>query len=287
MSKQKMDGLFETNKIIRIAVCDIIPNPSQPRKYFEPEALFELSESIREYGILQPLTVRRRGRGYELVAGERRLRAAKKAGLTHVPCVILDVDPLDSSALALIENLHRSDLDFIEEAEAIHFLITSYALSQEEVAKKIGKSQSAVANKLRILRLGGELLFVLRENGLTERHARALLRLPSEEARIAALEQMIREKMNVAKAEEYVETLLSEEGENKRQEKKLSPVRSVYIIKDVRMFLNTITRGMNIMKKSGIEANYGQEETETDIVLTITIPKGATLPPVPASQERR
>lgn len=273
MSKQKPSGLFETTKVVKLPVCDISPNPNQPRKHFDKASLTELSDSIKAYGILQPLAVRRIGRAYELVSGERRLKAAVMAGLTYVPCLILNADPTDSAILAIIENLHRSDLDFIEEAEAIYCLINTFKLSQEEAAQKIGKSQSAIANKLRILRLPGELLYIIRENGLTERHARALLRV-SPDMRVTALERIIRENMNVAKTEEYIDRLISGE-EKEKPEKAPSPVRSIYVLKDVRLFLNTINRGMSIMKKSGIDASYGQSETETDIVLTITIPKGA------------
>ena len=157
---------------------DISPNPVQPRRHFDQEALAELSESIRSYGILNPLTVRRRGGRYELVAGERRLRAAKLAGLTEVPCLLVDVDMQDAGLLALVENLQRKDLDFLEEAEGLRQLIDRFGLSQEDAARRIGKSQSAVANKLRLLRLPGDILEALRDNGLTERHGRALLRLP-------------------------------------------------------------------------------------------------------------
>lgn len=272
MSKQKKMGLYETNKIVNIPAEDIMPNPAQPRKRFDSTALNELAESIRRYGILQPLVVRRQGRAYELVAGERRLKAAGIAGLNYVPCVILDVDTVDSSALALIENIHRCNLDFIEEAEAIYFLVTAYGLSQEEIAKKIGKSQSSVANKLRILKLPGELLYIIRENGLTERHARALLRVQGNEKRVAVLEQIIKQNMNVARTEEYIESILKEEGE-KEPEPEKKAARPVYVLKDVRLFLNTISRGMNIMKRSGIEASCGRQETDTDIVVTITIPK--------------
>lgn len=267
----KKNGLYETNRIVNIPAEDIMPNPAQPRKRFDSAALSELSESIRRYGILQPLVVRRKGKVYELVAGERRLKAARMAGMNYVPCVILDVDTVDSSALALIENIHRCNLDFIEEAEAIYFLVTAYGLSQEDVAKKIGKSQSSVANKLRILKLPGELLYIIREQGLTERHARALLRIPENEKRVAVLEQIIKQNMNVAKTEEYIDSVLNE-GEKCLKQKKTT-AKPVYVLKDVRLFLNTISRGMNIMKRSGIEASCGQRETDTDIVVTITIPK--------------
>jgi ParB family chromosome partitioning protein len=267
----KKRGLYELNRVIRLPVHEIRPNPAQPRRQFDPEALSELASSIYAYGILQPLTVRRCQKGFELVAGERRLRAAKLAGLSEVPCLVLDVGSPESSILALIENLHRRDLDFIEEAEGISRLISLCGLSQEEAARKIGKSQSAVANKLRILRLPPEILCVLREKGLSERHARALLRLETDPERAAALDVIVREEMNVARAEAYIEALCTKKNEPEPAKK---PARPIFVLKDVRLFLNTVNRGMTMMKQSGIDAEYGKSETDTDIVLTIKIPKG-------------
>lgn len=268
MSAAKKRGFFENQRVVSVPVGEIVPNPAQPRKLFDSQALLELSESIGRYGIIQPLSVRRVGRQYELVAGERRLRAAKMAGLTEVPCIVLELSSEDSSVLALIENIQRRDLDYIEEAEAIAKLIKDFGMSQEEAAKRISRSQSAVANKLRILRLSPEILYVLRESGLTERHARALLRLPEEEQRQQALEYMIVHQLTVAKSEEYIEAMLEEsEGETAHKQK------SSYIIKDVRVFLNSITRSLGIMRDSGVDAVYDKSETDEDIILMITIPK--------------
>ena len=177
--------------IVYLCTEDVAPCPVQARKIFDEDSLRELSESIRTYGILNPLTVRSRGGRYELVAGERRLRAAKLAGLREVPCLVIDVDMENASLISLIENLQRRDLDFIEEANGISQLIHMFGMSQEEAARRIGKSQSAVANKLRLLRLPGDVLDALREHSLTERHGRALLRLPSSDAQRAALEHII------------------------------------------------------------------------------------------------
>lgn len=266
----KKRGLFDNQKVVSIPVGEIVPNPAQPRKLFDSQALFELSESIARYGIIQPLSVRKIGKQYELVAGERRLRAAKMAGLTEVPCIILELSGEDSSVIALIENIQRRDLDYIEEAEALAKLIKDFGMSQEEAAKRISRSQSAVANKLRILKLSPEILYVLRESGLTERHARALLRLPTEELRQQALEHMVVRQLTVAKSEEYIEDLLdaAKEEEESTQKKKPS-----YIIKDVRLFLNSINRSLGIMRDSGVAAVYDKSETDEDIILMITIPK--------------
>ena len=266
----KKRGLFENQRVVSIPVGDIVPNPAQPRKLFDSQALFELSESIARYGIIQPLSVRKNGRQYELVAGERRLRAAKMAGLTEVPCIILELSGEDSSVIALIENIQRRDLDYIEEAEALAKLIKDYGMSQEEAAKRISRSQSAVANKLRILKLSPEILYVLRESGLTERHARALLRLPTEELRQQALEHMVVRQLTVAKSEEYIEDLLDAAKEEDDAAKKKKPS---YIIKDVRLFLNSINRSLGIMRDSGVPAVYDKSETDEDIILMITIPK--------------
>ena len=196
--------------IVWLPTDAIAPNPVQPRRFFDDSALEELSRSIRSYGILNPLTVRCCGRKYELVAGERRLRAAKLAGLREVPCILLDVNMEDAGLLALVENLQRRDLDFIEEAMGLSRLIRMFGMSQEEAARRIGKSQSAVANKLRLLKLPPDVLEKLRASGLTERHGRALLRLSDPNAQRAALEIIAERSMTVAAAEEYIESLLAE-----------------------------------------------------------------------------
>lgn len=259
-------GLFESSRVQFLPVGSIVPNPNQPRQSFEPEGLQELAGSIREVGILQPLSVRRQGGSYELVSGERRLRAAKLCGLEEVPCILLTVDEERSSLLALIENLQRRDLDFWEEAVALDKLIRTYHLSQEEAARRLGRSQPAVANKLRLLKLSPECLLRLRTGGLTERHGRALLRLEDESARLSALEEIIARELNVAQTDAYIESLLA-------PSKKPLKKKPTYIIKDVRLFLNTINRGLSLMKSAGVEASCRRDETEQDILLTIKIPK--------------
>ena len=265
----RKQGLFESKRISFISTELIIPNPMQPRRTFEPKALAELSDSISRYGVLQPLTVRRLAHGYELVAGERRLRAAKLAGLAEVPCLVMDISPVESSLIALVENLQRRDLDFIEEAEGLMKLIELYGLSQEEAARRVGRSQSAVANKLRLLRLSPDILGIIKQARLTERHARALLRLETEADRVNVLGSIIKRGLSVAKTEEYIDYYLGQKNE--------PPVkkggRTTYVLKDVRVFLNTVTRGMDMMKRSGIDAQQSRSDTDKDIVLTIRIPK--------------
>jgi len=256
--------------IIYLRLDELQPNPVQPRKIFDDEALAELSESIRSYGILNPLTVRLRGSRYELVAGERRLRAARLAGLREVPCILLDVNMEDAGLIALVENLQRKDLDFVEEALGISQLIRMFSLSQEEAARRIGKSQSAVANKLRLLRLGEDILNSLRENELSERHGRALVRLPPEQ-RQAALEHIIDKGLTVAATDAYIDALLTEPAVSVPEEK--HQVKRSFILKDVRVFLNTLNRSIDLMKQGGIAAGMQRQETEDSLILTISIPK--------------
>ena len=206
--KLQRKGEFLSTRVQYIPLGRIRPNPQQPRQGFDEVGLAELAASIRSCGILQPLTVRRAGDGYELVAGERRLRAARIAGLREVPCLVAQVGEEDSALLALMENLQRRDLDCWEEAAAIARLISRYGLSQEEAARRLGRAQPTVANKLRLLRLPEDVRNLLRENGLTERHARALLRLQDPEVQRRAAGDMVRRQMNVAQAEAHVEKLL-------------------------------------------------------------------------------
>ncbi len=268
--------------ILSLRVEDLAPNPVQPRRRFDEEELRELSESIRSYGILNPLTVRLRCGKYELVAGERRLRAAKLAGLKEVPCLLVDVDMQDAGLLALVENLQRKDLDFLEEAEGLQRLIRMFGMSQEEAARRIGKSQSAVANKLRLLKLPPDVLDALRQNGLSERHGRALLRLPDGESQRAALAVILENHMTVAAADAYIDALLSppEEAPPPLEKKER---RRTFVLKDVRLFLNTVTRSIDLMKQGGIDAGMKREETEDALILTISIPKSRQEAPAEAT----
>ena len=258
-SRRKSD--FLSSRVQYISLAQLSPNPQQPRRSFDEAALRELADSIRAYGILQPLTVRRTPGGYQLVAGERRMRAARMAGLREVPCLVAQVDEQDAGMLALIENLQRRDLDCFEEAAAIARLISRYGLSQEQAAAKVGKSQSAVANKLRLLRHGDTVLSALREAGLTERHARALLKLPGEAEKLEAIATIQRLELSVAATEKYVASLLSAAPSRPRKT-------------DVSSFLNTLTDSLAKIQRSGVKAISERRETDAQIVLTITIPKG-------------
>ena len=273
MQALKSQTALRRGGIVYLRTDELTPNPVQPRKRFDDESLEELSGSIKSYGILNPLTVRLRCGKYELVAGERRLRAAKLAGLEEVPCILIDVNMGDASLIALVENLQRRDLDFIEEALGISQLIRMFGMSQEEAARRIGKSQSAVANKLRLLKLPSDVLESLRQNGLTERHGRALLRLPNPVAQRAALEYIVDNGLTVAATDAYIDALLSapEEAEQKDEEK--PEKRRTFVLKDVRVFLNTLSRSIDLMKQGGIDAGIQREETDDSLILTISIPK--------------
>lgn len=265
--KKNQKGEFLSSRVRYIPINAVRPNPQQPRRSFDETALRELADSISAYGILQPLTVRDRGGVYELVAGERRLRAARIAGLREVPCLIAEVGEEDAALLALIENLQRRDLDYMEEAAAIARLIRRYGLSQQQAAEKLGKSQPTIANKLRLLRLSAPVIDCLRQYGLTERHARTLLRLTDPEQQLAAARHIGKRGLNVAQTEQYIDRLTAE---NRTEPPRRRPT---YIIRDVRLFLNSVERGVRLMQSAGVGAEVGRRDTEEEILLTIHIPK--------------
>ena len=260
-------GLFDQNRILYLPVDAISPNPSQPRQVFSPDDLQALADSIRALGILQPLTVRRCPQGWELIAGERRLRAAQLLGMDQVPCLSVQADYSASSLLALVENLQSRDLVFWEEAQALASFLDTFRLSQEELARRIGKSQSAVANKLRLLKLPPDILQALRDGGCTERHARALLRLEDPALLQKAVEQILADQLTVAQTERLVELLLSPPPEPAPK-----PKRTI-ILKDVRLFLNTLSRSVDLMRSAGVDAQCQREDSEEEILLTIRIPR--------------
>ena len=267
MQLLRKKGLLDSPRVLFLPVDAISPNPNQPRRVFGTQELEELAGSIQALGLLQPLTVRRRADGWELVAGERRLRAAKLAGLEEVPCISLQIDDQRSSLLALVENLQRKDLDFWEEAKALERLTTVYGLSQEEAAAKVGKSQSAVANKLRLLRLPQDVLSLLRKNGFTERHARALLRLPTAEAQQEAAALLVQEGWTVARTERYVEEVLQTEAPKEKKN------RRPLLIRDIRFFLNSLDHSLAVMRSAGVDAKCHRAEEGEDLLLTIRIPR--------------
>lgn len=260
MQCQKLKTYMESGRVVFLPDRSIKPNPAQPRKIFRQEALEELAESIRQHGILQPLTVRRIGSNYELIAGERRLRAAQLAGLREIPCIVMTMDEKESSMAAMVENLQRQDLDFIEEASGIARLMDQFHMSQEQAARLLGKSQSAVANKLRLLRHSDSVLHALREANLSERHARALLKLPTDSEKITAIAVIAQHAMSVARTESYIEDMLAG-----------NPGKNRHI--NLGLFLNHLNQTLQRIQLSGIPAVSERRETDSQIVLTITIPK--------------
>jgi ParB family chromosome partitioning protein len=260
MQLQKLKTYMETGRVVFLPARAIRPNPAQPRKIFREEALSELADSIRQHGILQPLSVRRVGTNYELIAGERRWRAAQQAGLTEIPCIVMTMDEKESGMAAMIENLQRQDLDFVEEANGIANLMEKWSMSQEQAARLLGKSQSAVANKLRLLKHSQPVLNALRTHGLTERHARALLKLPTEPEKMAAIAVIARMGLSVARTESYIASLL--EGKTRKTDRV-----------DLGAFLNNLNQTLQKIQLSGIPAVSERRETDRQIVLTITIPK--------------
>ena len=260
MQCQKLKTYMETGRVMFLPARAIRPNPAQPRKVFQEDALSELADSIRQHGILQPLSVRRMGTGYELIAGERRLRAAQMAHLSEIPCIVMNMDDKESSLAAMVENLQRQDLDFAEEARGISRLMSDWNMSQEQIARMLGKSQSSIANKLRLLRHSDRVLTALRENGLTERHARALLKLEREDEKLAVIDEIVRRSMSVAMTEKYILELPEGQQKNPRRV-------------NVGTFLNNLNQSLAKIQLSGISAVSERRETEDKIVLTITIPK--------------
>ena len=242
----------------------IYPNPNQPRRVFDQAELVNLAISIRMNGILQPITVRETDKGYELVSGERRLRASRLAGMVTIPCIVVDVTDLKSAVFSLIENLQRQNLGYFEEALAIARLMQEFGLSQEDAARRLGKAPSTVSNKLRLLTLPKRAQQLLREKGLSERHARALLRLEKTDV-VPVLEKVIARGWNVAQTESYIEELLTRQEKPRRTTKRM--------FSDVRIFVNTIKNAFETMKSAGIDADLTQEETEDYYCYEIKIPK--------------
>lgn len=260
-------------RIEAIPIGLIHPNPYQPRRKFDELALFELADSIRNDGLLQPITVRRLENGaFELIAGERRLRACRIAGLSEVQCIVVDADERRAAVLALIENLQRVDLGFFEEAEAIRRLMNDWGIPQHEVAARLGKAQSTVANKLRLLRLTDEQRKRITAAGLTERHARALLRIVDDDRRDAVLNEIICKGLGVAEAEQLVEETVNPKPEPE-PEPSPPPARRLTLIHDYRIYVNTLAKAVDTIRRSGLDARSAETETDEYIEYRVIIPK--------------
>ena len=259
MHCQKINTYMETGRVVFLPFSAISPNPNQPRTVFSEETLEELAQSIRRHGVLQPLSVRKVEGGYQLIAGERRLRAAQLAGLTEVPCLVMRMTDKESGMVALIENLQRQDLDFIEEARGIGLLMERYGLTQEQAAQALGKSQSGIANKLRLLKHSQQVLTVIRREKLTERHARALLKLPTDTLKFQAIDTIKTLSMTAERAENYIDSLLLKEKPAGKP--------------SLRRFLAGLDQSLAGFRQNGICAVSERTENDQQIVVTITIPK--------------
>ncbi|MGI6486406.1 MAG: nucleoid occlusion protein [Tepidanaerobacteraceae bacterium] len=262
-------GLRSNINVINIPLSEIIPNANQPRKDFDEETLNELKESIINHGVLQPIVVRKSRSGYELIAGERRWRACQLAGFKEIPAIVKEAGDSETALIALIENLQRENLTFLEEAEGYRQLMQVYGMTQEQLALKMGKSQSTIANKMRVLKLSTDILRIISREKLTERHARALLKLPDEEMQKNTLKQVIKKSLSVRQTEELVENMLRKI----RKEDKNGQKRFKIAIKDVRIFVNSVKKLVRSIKDTGIDAKYKECDRGDYIELTVQIPK--------------
>ncbi|MDD7193545.1 MAG: ParB/RepB/Spo0J family partition protein [Oscillospiraceae bacterium] len=253
-------------QIILVPQEEIYPNPNQPRKRFDFDELESLAQSIRQNGIIQPIAVRVNSRGeYELISGERRLRASRLVGMAQIPCIIMEASDEKSALFALLENIQRSDLGFFEEAQAIEKLIDDFGMSRDEVCKKLGKAPPTISNKLRLLRLPEDIRLKICQENLTERHARALLRLPAESQMQRAMSIIAEKRLSVAETERLVSQILDNDGRRRQP-----PVK---LFKDVRIFVNTLNHAVDTMRRAGIEADSAKSETDEYIEYIVRIPK--------------
>lgn len=253
-------------QIILIPQEEIYPNPNQPRQRFDFDELEGLAQSIRQNGIIQPIAVRVNSRGnYELISGERRLRASRLVGITQVPCIIMEANDEKSALFALLENVQRTDLDFFEEAVAIEKLLTDYGMTRDEICKKLGKAPPTISNKLRLLRLPEEIRLRITQENLTERHARAMLKLTSASQMERAMSIIAEKRLNVAETERLVSQILQNDCRHRQP--------TVKLFKDVRIFVNTLNHAVDTMRRAGIEADSAKSETDEYIEYIVRIPK--------------
>ncbi len=253
-------------QIILIPQEEIYPNPNQPRRRFDFDELEGLAQSIRQNGIIQPIAVRVNNRGeYELISGERRLRASRLVGITQIPCIIMEASDEKSALFALLENVQRCDLDFFEEAVAIEKLLTDYGMTRDEICKKLGKAPPTISNKLRLLRLPEEIRLRITQENLTERHARAMLKLTSVSQMERAMSIIAEKRLNVAETERLVSQILQNDSRHRQP--------TVKLFKDVRIFVNTLNHAVDTMRRAGIEADSAKSETDEYIEYIVRIPK--------------
>lgn len=263
INEQKNDEIRELH------IDSVLPNPYQPRKIFDSAQLEELASSIKEYGIIQPIVVRKIGNDFELIAGERRLRASKLAGKVSIPAIIKNFSDKEAAELALIENLQREDLNYFEEAEGFIRLMKDFNLTQDEIAKRVGKSQSTIANKLRILKLPEEVRASISTDVITERHARALLKLISKEQQLLVLKEIYERELNVRQTDEFVDQIINGDPDKVEKEK----AKRKFIIRDIRILLNSIKSAVKTVNDAGFGAKILEKDLDDHIELTIKIPK--------------
>lgn len=266
------DGAKGSKRLVEVNVASIHPNPYQPRATFDEESIAELAQSIQQVGLLQPLLVRKVDDGYELVAGERRLRAVTSLGMEKVACIVQqDIEDESSAMMALIENLQREDLHYLEEAQCYQKLLETYGLTQEELANRLGKSQSSIANKLRLLKLSDEVKAAMTEKRLSERHARALLKLTDDKQRLDAVERIAAKGLSVKETEQMVEKTLNKAYDEKQDGAKPRP-KLMRIVRDYRLFMNTINQAVNQLRESGmtVEVEESDRADGVDIKISVT-----------------
>ena len=265
------DGAKGSKRLVEVNVASIHPNPYQPRATFDEESIAELAQSIQQVGLLQPLLVRKVEDGYELVAGERRLRAVTSLGMEKVACIVQqDIQDESSAMMALIENLQREDLHYLEEAQCYQKLLETYGLTQEELANRLGKSQSSIANKLRLLKLSDEVKAAMTEKRLSERHARALLKLTDDKQRLDAVERIAEKGLSVKETEQMVEKTLNKAYDEKQDGAKPRP-KLMRIVRDYRLFMNTINQAVNQLRESGMTVEVEQSDRADGVDIKISV----------------
>ena len=265
------DGAKGSKRLVEVNVASIHPNPYQPRATFDEESIAELAQSIQQVGLLQPLLGRKVDDGYELVAGERRLRAVTSLGMEKVACIVQqDIEDESSAMMALIENLQREDLHYLEEAQCYQKLLETYGLTQEELANRLGKSQSSIANKLRLLKLSDEVKAAMTEKRLSERHARALLKLTDDKQRLDAVERIAEKGLSVKETERMVEKTLNKAYDEKQDGAKPRP-KLMRIVRDYRLFMNTINQAVNQLRESGMTVEVEQSDRADGVDIKISV----------------
>lgn len=265
------DGAKGSKRLVEVNVASVHPNPYQPRATFDEESIAELAQSIQQVGLLQPLLVRKVDDGYELVAGERRLRAVTSLGMEKVACIVQqDIEDESSAVMALIENLQREDLHYLEEAQCYQKLLETYGLTQEELANRLGKSQSSIANKLRLLKLSDEVKAAMTEKRLSERHARALLKLTDDKQRLDAVERIAEKGLSVKETEQMVEKTLNKAYDEKQDGAKPRP-KLMRIVRDYRLFMNTINQAVNQLRESGMTVEVEQSDRADGVDIKISV----------------